>query len=220
MSRQSRNLSTTRRQVFGDVEPGTTCRVCGRNVDDGRAKHCSEYCRNIVESVMQLLNWSSVRRRVLNRDDRTCQECGFKQEWLDRGYDHLRSICEEQLPERPENPALKNLVEVSDERLEELEQARQEWRDRKNQLIEEYFGISVDYFGSQWPSPENRLEVDHITPVSEGGHPFDPANLQTLCSDCHEDKTARENSTGSEDPRMERPETSLVEFIVPGGEQE
>lgn len=30
------------------------------------------------------------------------------------------------------------------------------------------------------------LEVDHIKPVSRGGHPFDPRNLQTLCEPCHD----------------------------------
>lgn len=29
------------------------------------------------------------------------------------------------------------------------------------------------------------LHVDHIVPVSEGGHPFDVDNLQTLCQDCN-----------------------------------
>jgi len=28
-------------------------------------------------------------------------------------------------------------------------------------------------------------EIDHIIPHSKGGHPFDPANLQRLCSNCH-----------------------------------
>jgi hypothetical protein len=32
------------------------------------------------------------------------------------------------------------------------------------------------------------LEVDHIKPVSRGGHPFDPRNLQTLCEPCHDIK--------------------------------
>src|SRR5687767_13323448 len=29
--------------------------------------------------------------------------------------------------------------------------------------------------------PEVRVQVDHIVAVSEGGHPYDPANLQVLC---------------------------------------
>ncbi|MCY4508425.1 MAG: HNH endonuclease signature motif containing protein, partial [Acidobacteria bacterium] len=43
------------------------------------------------------------------------------------------------------------------------------------------------------------LEVDHITPISEGGAPFDLANLQSLCRDCHIDKTRRERG-GEPDP--------------------
>ena len=35
-------------------------------------------------------------------------------------------------------------------------------------------------------------EVDHIKPVHLGGLPFDLANLQTLCRDCHQRKTAEE----------------------------
>ena len=34
------------------------------------------------------------------------------------------------------------------------------------------------------------LEADHIIEIADGGHPTDPANLQTLCTDCHADKSA------------------------------
>lgn len=34
--------------------------------------------------------------------------------------------------------------------------------------------------------------VDHITPISEGGAKLDPANLQSLCNECHQRKRARE----------------------------
>ena len=33
------------------------------------------------------------------------------------------------------------------------------------------------------------LEVDHIVEIMDGGAEFDPANLQTLCGDCHKAKT-------------------------------
>lgn len=36
-------------------------------------------------------------------------------------------------------------------------------------------------------------EVDHIVPMSEGGDPRDPANLQSLCMSCHSRKTAADN---------------------------
>ncbi|MYA88737.1 MAG: HNH endonuclease [Boseongicola sp. SB0662_bin_57] len=29
------------------------------------------------------------------------------------------------------------------------------------------------------------LQVHHKTPLSEGGHPRDPENLQALCPSCH-----------------------------------
>ena len=35
--------------------------------------------------------------------------------------------------------------------------------------------------------------VDHIRPLHLGGAARDPANLQSLCSDCHDLKTAREH---------------------------
>lgn len=33
-------------------------------------------------------------------------------------------------------------------------------------------------------------QVDHITPVESGGHPFDKDNLQSLCQSCHSSKSA------------------------------
>lgn len=34
------------------------------------------------------------------------------------------------------------------------------------------------------------LEVHHITALSDGGAPYDPANLATLCANCHRKQTA------------------------------
>ena len=36
-------------------------------------------------------------------------------------------------------------------------------------------------------------EVDHIKRIEDGGDPWAPSNLQTLCSGCHSAKTAIEN---------------------------
>ena len=38
-------------------------------------------------------------------------------------------------------------------------------------------------------------EVDHITPRHKGGAIFDFANMQSLCHECHKEKTRAENST-------------------------
>jgi|Tabmets5t2r1_1033131.scaffolds.fasta_scaffold183031_1 5-methylcytosine-specific restriction enzyme A len=37
-------------------------------------------------------------------------------------------------------------------------------------------------------------DVDHVVPLDRGGAPYDASNHQALCSGCHRDKTARENS--------------------------
>lgn len=40
-------------------------------------------------------------------------------------------------------------------------------------------------------------EVDHVKPRAKGGEMFDRANLQPICDDCHDAKTAAENRTAS-----------------------
>ena len=39
-----------------------------------------------------------------------------------------------------------------------------------------------------------RLECDHIKPLQRGGDPYAPENLQSLCRECHIQKTASENN--------------------------
>lgn len=36
-------------------------------------------------------------------------------------------------------------------------------------------------------------QVDHVTPVADGGAMWDRRNLQSLCVGCHESKTAAEH---------------------------
>lgn len=55
------------------------------------------------------------------------------------------------------------------------------------------------------------FHVDHIKPISDGGHPFDESNLQTLCKHCHHAKTAKENRSGED--IEERPEIGLEEYL-------
>jgi 5-methylcytosine-specific restriction endonuclease McrA len=114
---------------------------------------------------MGMLNWSSIRRRIIDRDDETCQHCG---------YDHTY-----------------------------------ERRARRRDELKERYGDPYEH--------DCGLEVDHIIPVSEGGHPFDPANLQTLCTDCHKHKTARENSERGTTPSREDINKSLFAYVSDGG---
>jgi len=203
-----RDLTTTRTQVFGDVQPGTECRICGRDVDDGRAKTCSDYCSNLLSAVMGMLNWTSVRRKIIDRDDETCQVCGFDYSKERKARDHIRALIDEAAGERPESPSLEDLGGNTDVAWDNHRKGFEAWRDRKEDAKERY--------GEPYES-ERGLEVDHIVPVSDGGHPFDPGNLQTLCEDCHRDKTARENSKRGQTPTRNELQQSLFEAVA-GGE--
>ena len=39
---------------------------------------------------------------------------------------------------------------------------------------------------------KGRLEVDHITPLEDGGAVYDETNLQSLCKNCHFEKSQEE----------------------------
>ena len=51
---------------------------------------------------------------------------------------------------------------------------------------------------------QDQLEADHIIPIAEGGAHTDPANLQTLCHNCHKQKTEAERRRGTR-RRQHRP---------------
>ena len=203
-----RDLTTTRKQVFGDVEKGTECRICGRNVDDGRRKVCSDYCDNLQTAVMGMLNWSSIRRRILDRDDETCQSCGWDRGIRQRARDHVRGLIEETAGERPKGPSALALGQDDDVDWDARREQSREWRQRRDAAKEKY-GDPDRGFGRS-------LEVDHITPIADGGHPFDPGNLQTLCSECHTDKTAAENSERAQTPSRGDLSQELTEFVTEG----
>jgi 5-methylcytosine-specific restriction endonuclease McrA len=197
-----RDLSTTRQQVFGDVEPGTECRICGRTVDDGRRKVCSDYCDKIQTAVMGLLNWSSIRHRIIDRDDETCQRCGWDRDIRRRARDHLRGLIEDAAGEKPTYPSLREAQKDVD--WDRYRERHAGWHDRREQAKEKYGDPERDFGRS--------LEVDHIEPIADGGHPFDPGNLQTLCSRCHREKTGAENSDRASTPTRGDLSRELSEF--------
>jgi hypothetical protein len=47
-------------------------------------------------------------------------------------------------------------------------------------------------FSLGWKDRRGRPEFDHIVPISQGGEPLDPANVQMLCGACHYAKTVGE----------------------------
>lgn len=61
------------------------------------------------------------------------------------------------------------------------------------------------------------LIADHIIPVSQGGR-HEKDNMQTLCTDCHKDKTAREMSQFTNDPLL--PKYVRIESIEYAGKEQ
>ena len=55
-----------------------------------------------------------------------------------------------------------------------------------------------------------KVEVDHIEALEDGGDPWAPDNLQTLCRGCHISKTDAENQAR----RPARPEVEAWRHLV------
>ena len=61
-----------------------------------------------------------------------------------------------------------------------------------------------------------RLEVDHITPLADGGQLYDMGNLQPLCRACHFAKTAGENTARNPaKPEVAAWRELVMELVVP-----
>ena len=75
-------------------------------------------------------------------------------------------------------------------------EARKIYRSARWRIIRE-FVLKRDGFACQKCNRRSGLEVDHRLPISQGGHPWDPANLQALCRGCHIYKTRDERQTKS-----------------------
>lgn len=159
-----------------EFEEADRCRVCGEEVVDGRWSYCSERCRDIANAVQRMFIWGTVRERVLERDDYTCQNCGASRARRRRARRQVQEII------RKRTQPLRDREEWD------------RWRRAQRHLRERY----------DMPSGHREFQVDHIEPVSKGGHKFDERNLQTLCRSCHHEKTAEENRHGDTEPPEER----------------
>ncbi|SEO98970.1 HNH endonuclease [Halorientalis persicus] len=167
------------------------CRVCGEPTVDGRWNYCSKRCREIAEAVQKMFVWDVVREQVLERDDHTCQKCGLSYDMAQRAYwqieERIDELKEPLHPEKSDHPAA----------------SYDRWRRAGKELHRRYGWINFS---------NGAFHVDHITPISEGGHPFDEQNLQTLCRRCHREKTAEENS----EPNRPAQAVTLDDYLETG----
>jgi len=66
--------------------------------------------------------------------------------------------------------------------------SRRPWRRARAAQLARHPGCQLTYPGCTTTA----TEVDHIISIALGGHPTDPANLQSCCDPCHTLKTAQD----------------------------
>lgn len=165
------------------------------------------------------MSWSSEDRRNLRTSmdtlfpdpgSHTCRVCGRKYD------DGRRSYCSDRC-KRVANAVAEmyNWKPVREQVLERDDHTCQNCGLSREMAVRAYWQsqeIFDDVTDDRVPDfPIGSFHVDHIEPVSDGGHPFEESNLQVLCEDCHAEKTAEENTLRN-DPE-ERPEIGLQEYM-------
>lgn len=163
------------------------CRVCAEDVVDGRWNYCSERCRDIANAVQRMFIWDRIREQVLDRDGYRCQNCGVSKEMASRAHWTINDQIKKEVP----HPGG-----------EDGDGDWDCWREQRRRMREQY-GLPL----------HEEFQVDHIQPISKGGHRFDESNLQTLCKACHHEKTAEENTLDVQP----RPEIGLEAYLGDGG---
>lgn len=143
------------------------CTWCGGAVPKGRRSWCSQAC---VDQYRGRCDVQYISRRVYDRDQGVCQECGRDTERISSLLGNLRSHY---------------LLKVFLHRMP-CEQRRlhanseHEWdatrREFKRHLRDS--GLLAGDYGHMW-------EADHILAVSEGGGLTTAGNYRTLCIPCH-----------------------------------
>lgn len=57
---------------------GIHCIICGADLPKRRRKYCSHECWLNWFRSLKIIDWNDVKKEALERDDYTCQKCGFK----------------------------------------------------------------------------------------------------------------------------------------------
>lgn len=167
------------------------CPVCAKSppeFDKGQMIYCSAKCRD--EYASKYTWWSEIRQKILERDNKTCQECGLSQssydeqmermkvgvleKWISQNKDYIEKIRDEQLVILSRK-FKEDFDEIMDDKLFVEKVVR--WKLEKE--------IYESLPETKWV----HLEVDHKVAVALGGDMWDENNMRTLCEDCHKKKT-------------------------------
>jgi ribosomal protein L37AE/L43A len=163
------------------------CPVCGKTqveFDKGMQIFCSHKCRDDYAS--KYTWWSEIRDKILKRDNETCRKCGINndkhrkqqeklfnkklKEWIEKNKDFLEVRRNDRLASMS-----RQFEENYKEVMDDMRFARLviPWEDQKE--LVDVSGIA--------------MEVDHKIAVALGGDMWDEDNMQTLCENCHKEKT-------------------------------
>ena len=180
----------------------------------GRSVTCSEKCG--AEYNSKFVYWSNLSYKILQRDNFTCVKCGRNQNKLNEEIERKRQKLErerkkwflENVPASEMEKVKKAFIEEAEEY---LDKANSYFIASSNQEVirkvatYETFHEDLPYAhvdrNEEWkkecpfPDPGDiekekiELNVDHIRAITNGGDEWDESNLQTLCEDCHKQKT-------------------------------
>lgn len=159
------------------------CSFCQKELKGRQLRWCSEICQN---EFWRRTQWSGARAWVVKRDAGVCQKCGadtlVRQEayrWYERWW----------IKSRAPQPF----------RYRSLYQGSVDHSDHP------YFLARIlDLAPGEAPGEHDPFEVDHITPLSEGGKLCDDSNLRVLCRTCHKIETALLRARLAKTKRIQR----------------
>jgi len=156
------------------------------------------YCREIYRRIL-----TPIAKQRLEK--KQCPACGKPKTRWDRRTDW--TCCSVDCTEKFNKEHDKSIT-WEGQRLKVLRRDDYTCKDCGVRHVGHYERLKLDY------EKEGYLQVDHIMPVAVGGDSLDLDNLQTLCIDCHKEKTKEDMKTISEFRMIEKKqEKNQVLFI-------
>ena len=179
-----------------------------------RSVTCSEKCGTEYNS--KFVYWSNLSYKILKRDNFTCVKCGRNQNKLNEDIEKKKQKLEherkkwflENVPASEMEKVKKAFIEEAEEYLDKANSyfiASLDQEVIRKVATDEFFHEDLPYAhmdkNEEWkkecPLPDPRdierekieLNVDHIRAITNGGDEWGESNLQTLCEDCHKQKT-------------------------------